>query len=97
MLVGPFAAEREAGRWAEIVARLAPFADARLVWLTLPPAQLALRLAARGAARDAVKLADPAGYAAGLDSAPPSAPHLLLDADRPVQDLLRDVLESLKS
>ncbi|MGI8882306.1 MAG: AAA family ATPase [Jatrophihabitans sp.] len=96
VLVGPFGAECDASRWAGIATRLSRFAEAHLVWLTLPPAELVRRLAARGAARDAVKLQDPAGYGADLDSHRPTAPHLPLDATRPVQDLLRDVLEHLE-
>jgi predicted kinase len=96
VLVAPFTAEREADRWAGIASRLSPFADAHLVWLTLPPAELASRLAARGAARDAVKLQDRDAFVAGVDAAPPSAPHLLLTADRPVLDLLSDVRSYLE-
>ncbi len=93
VVVAPLAAERDAARWAEIATRLAPFADAHLVWLTVAPQILATRLTARGAARDASKLRDPEAYAAGLDARPPTAPHLALDASQPVTDLVQAVLK----
>jgi predicted kinase len=96
VLVGPFQAERHAARWAAIAARLSRVADSRLVWLTVTPAELVRRLTARAAARDRLKLHDPGRYVADLDVHPPTAPHLLLDANRPVQDLLRDVLQHLE-
>ena len=95
VLVAPFTAERDFARWAVVASRLARVAEPRLIWLALPPAELARRLASRGAARDVIKLQDPDGFAAGHDVDPPTAPHLLLRADRPVADLLRDVLGDL--
>jgi predicted kinase len=96
VVVAPFGAERERARWATISDRLAPFADARLVWLTLSPAELAARLVARGAARDPVKLRDPAAYVAGLDLARPTAPHLALPATRPTDELVAAVVAAVR-
>jgi predicted kinase len=95
VVVAPFGAERDAARWAEAVAPLRPFADPALVWLTLAPDELARRLAARAAARDAVKLRDPAGFAARLDLSAPTAPHLRLDAARASSELAGEVLRHL--
>lgn len=96
VLVAPFTAERDAHRWDVVARRFAKLANVHLVWLTLPPAELASRLTARAAHRDALKQHDPSAYVADLAEQPPSAPHLLLNADRPVQDLVQDVLVHLK-
>lgn len=96
VVVAPFGAERDAARWAETVGRLQPFADPCLVWLTLAPEQLAGRLAARSAPRDVVKLRDPARFAAGVDVSVPSAPHLRLDAARPISDLVAAVIRHVQ-
>jgi predicted kinase len=95
VLVAPFTAERDAYRWAGIAKRFSQLADAHLVWMTLPPADLAGRLTARAALRDAVKLRDPGAYVAELGERAPTAPHLPLDANRPLNDLVQDVLEYL--
>ncbi len=96
VVVAPFGAERDASRWAETVGRLRPFANAYLVWLTLAPAELAGRLAARAAARDAVKLRDPARFAAGIDLSAPAAAHLRLDAARPVSELAAELIGEVR-
>jgi predicted kinase len=95
VLVGPFGAERDATRWSAVAARLVPFADVHLIWLTLAPDDLAARLHTRGAARDAVKLTDPEAYLTSLDTRAPAAPHLALDGSRPPPDLVREVLAYL--
>jgi predicted kinase len=95
VLVAPFTAERDADSWATAAARLARFADPHLVWLRLTPAELERRLTARGAARDAVKLLDAAAYVAAVDGRPPTAPHLELDAGRPLPELVRTVLRTV--
>lgn len=97
VVVAPFGAERERSTWAAISERLAPFADAHLVWLTLSPAQLAGRLTARAADRDSVKLLDPTAYVASLDLALPSAPHLALSAARATDELVAAVRHHLSA
>jgi predicted kinase len=97
VLVAPFATERDAAVWAAIAARMAVSADAHLIWLTLPPDELARRLIARGAARDTAKRRDPAAWLASLETDTPSAPHLALDAMRPVDELVAAVGTHLHS
>lgn len=97
VVVAPLSAERDATAWVRVRDRLAPLADAHLVWLALDRPELERRLLKRAAARDVRKLADPAAYLAGLDVSPPTAPHLPLDARRPVDELVRAVLSSLPS
>lgn len=88
VLVAPFTQEQHREQWSAIHERFSAFCAPMLVWLTLPPEELLRRLVARGAARDGVKLTDPAGWLAQLPSAPPTAPHLALDATEPVPDLV---------
>jgi len=95
VLVAPFTAERDAAVWTATAARMAVSADPHLVWLTLPPDELARRLVTRGAARDLMKRRDPAGWLASLDIDNPSAPHLALDAIRPLDELVAAVIAHL--
>ncbi|GAA0277298.1 AAA family ATPase [Cryptosporangium japonicum] len=84
VLVAPFTAERaHADAFGVLVDRFAAVGAATtLVWLTAPADVLVARMAARGAGRDAGKLADPAAYfRAGLLDAP-SVPHVRIDATR---------------
>jgi hypothetical protein len=53
------------------------------VWLRISGQELAARLRARGAARDAAKLRDAEAFVAGVDLAAPTTPHLEVDAARP--------------
>jgi predicted kinase len=94
VLVAPFTAERRAEGWAAVTARLAPAAPA-LVWLRLAPGEHVARLRSRAATRDTDKIGDPDAFLATVDAAPPTVPHLLLDAARPTADLVRDVLAHL--
>ncbi|HVQ91567.1 MAG TPA: AAA family ATPase [Mycobacteriales bacterium] len=86
VLVAPFSAERaDARRWAALAARLtAAGGRPQLVWLALPPDELLSRLRARGADRDAAKLADPAGFLSRT-AAVPAIPHLQVDATWPLR------------
>lgn len=86
VLVAPFTRERtDPAAWRALSARLRAAGGApRLVWATVPPAELVRRVRARGAARDAAKLADPAAFLAGLDLAPPVVDHLAVDTTRPL-------------
>jgi predicted kinase len=95
VLVAPFTAERGSAGWDAVGDRLAPYADLALVWLHLPPDQLAGRLARRAAARDADKIKSPAAFLAAIDMRPPQAPHLALDATARVGDLVESVLAHL--
>jgi predicted kinase len=99
VLVAPFTAERaDPAAWSATHSRLvAAGGTPVLVWLRLEPAEVLRRLRARGAARDAAKLADEASYLAALATAcgPPVVPHLALDATRPPEDLVRAILDKL--
>jgi predicted kinase len=97
VLVAPFTVERrELAAWRTLERRLRAAGGAPvLVWLRLDPSLVARRLRARAARRDATKLADVERYAAALDAGPPAGPHLAVDADRPVADVVREVLVRL--
>jgi predicted kinase len=93
VLVAPFTVERSADGWNAVVGRLQAHAAAiALVWLHLPPDRLVDRLKQRDAARDTDKVKNPAAFLAALDRDPPAAPHLALDATRPVADLVDSVV-----
>ena len=82
VVAAPFTRERrDAHAWGELRDRFAGAgAEAVLVWLRVPEATLLERLAARGAARDAAKLANPAGWLREASAeTPPSARHIELD------------------
>lgn len=94
VLVAPFSAERaRPAAWAATVRRIP--AEATMVWLYLPPAELIRRLTQRGLARDENKIRDPAAYLTGLDLEPPAIPHLALDASLPIGALVRSLLGHL--
>jgi predicted kinase len=94
ILVAPFTTERTAVGWRAVVQRLT---DPVLVWLRLPDEELVQRLTRRNAVRDTDKTANPSAYLAAVDRHPPAAPHLALDATRPVADLVGAVLAHLSS
>jgi predicted kinase len=97
VLVAPFTAERTAAGWHATVDRLQPYADGPvLVWLHLPPGELAGRLIRRAATRDRDKLRSPDAFLATVDPDPPAVPHLALDAMLPVADLAERVLAHLR-
>jgi len=82
ILVAPFSTERaDPSAWTSTTLRLA--AEPTLVWLHLPPDELVRRLTRRAEARDENKIRDPASFLTALDLAPPSVPHLALDATQP--------------
>ena len=94
VLVAPFSAERaRPSAWAATTRRIP--AQATMVWLHLPPAELIRRLTQRGLARDENKIRDPASYLTGLDLEPPAIPHLALDASQPTDALVGSLLDHL--
>jgi predicted kinase len=99
VLVAPFTTERtDPAAWSVTYDRLvAAGGTPLLVWLHLEPIEVLRRLRARGAARDAPKLADEAAYLAVLvaDCQPPVVPHLALDATLAPTELGRAVLDSI--
>jgi predicted kinase len=100
VLIAPYTAERSDPRaWQALHRRLSE-AGGRplLVWLSLPPEELARRLRARAATRDRAKLADRSGYLDRLAelTAAPSVPHLALPAQLPAPVLARRVLSALR-
>jgi predicted kinase len=99
VLVAPFTAERGDGTaWQTLADRLRAAGGApTLVWLRLQPEAVVERLRARGAARDEAKLGDAQAYLARLSTDPPRSPHLAVDADRPVPEIVRELLERLTS
>jgi predicted kinase len=97
VLVAPFTDERrDPDTWAILDRRLRD-AGGRplLVWLRLRPATAIERLRARGAARDLAKVADPVAFLAGLDLAEPAGPHVAVDGESPINDVVSQVLTAL--
>jgi predicted kinase len=93
VLVAPFTGEtREQDRWASLVRRLEP-AEVVLVWVDCPGDLLWDRMAARGAARDAGKLADRAAFLAALPG-PPRVRYVRVDATRSVDAQVAALLEA---
>jgi predicted kinase len=97
VMVAPFTAERQAGpAWEALAARLrAAGGTPTLVWLRLDPDVVLERLRARGAARDEAKLGDTDAYRDRLTTDPPACPHLDVDANRPVDAIVRELLSRL--
>jgi predicted kinase len=93
VLVAPFTRERaDIDAWVTLDRRLRNAGGAPLlVWLRLRPETALQRLTTRGAARDLAKIGEPVG----LDGTAPSGPHLALDAERPVAELVDTVLAAL--
>jgi hypothetical protein len=78
--VAPFTAERsDPGAWAVLESRLSAPGGAVLAWTTCPPAEVARRLAERGAPRDRRKLADLDGFLRSGALDPPEVPHIVVD------------------
>lgn len=99
ILVAPFTSERRnLDAWSRLVEEVAAFGgEARLVWLRISPEELADRLRARAAARDAGKLVDIKRYVGGLDLEAPVAPFIEVDAALPATEqaeMIRQVLTS---
>jgi predicted kinase len=94
VLVAPFTDERtRPERWSAVRDRLAEAGGRpRLVWLRLTGDELVRRLRARGADRDAAKLADPAAFLFRHPLSPPVGEHIAVDADRDMRTQLAGVL-----
>jgi predicted kinase len=94
VLVAPFSTERaDPSAWATSTRRLV--AESTLVWLHLPRDELVRRLTRRAETRDENKIRDPASFLTALDLAPPSVPHLALDATQPTAVQVQAVLGHL--
>jgi predicted kinase len=80
LLCAPFTQQiREPDRWAAWVDELGG-APVRLVWVRCDPGTLHARLAARGRAADAGKLADLDAFVARMrPDEPPPVPHIVID------------------
>ena len=91
LLSGPFTGQiHDARRWESWAAELGG-GTVRLVWVASDKATLRQRLAARGLARDAAKLADFEQFCASMRlGAEPAAPHVTVDnrlaAAAPLED-----------
>jgi len=91
LLSGPFTTQiHDARRWQSWTAELGG-GTVRLVWVASDEATLRQRLAARGLARDAAKLADFERFCASMRlGAEPAAPHVTVDnrlaAAAPLED-----------
>lgn len=97
VLVAPFTAERrDPAAWSALRGRLES-AGARvvLVWLRITPAEIARRVAQRGAQRDLAK-GDP-GWIGRLDLTAPVVPHLVADASLQPEQAAESVLAQLDS
>ena len=97
VMVAPFTAERRDGTaWETLAARLrAAGGTPTLVWPRLDADVVLERLRARGAARDEAKLGDTEAYRDRLTTDSPAGPHLDVDANRPVDAIVREVLAQL--
>lgn len=82
VLVAPFTAERTSpAAWESVRRRLiAAGGRPNLVWLRVSRDELVRRLRARGADRDAAKLADPESFLANHSVTPPAVEHVAVDA-----------------
>jgi predicted kinase len=98
VIAAPFTRERRDPRaWQRLSERCADAgAEAVLVWLRTPATTLIERLAARGAGRDAAKLANPSEWLReATPELPPVAPHIELDGTRPAEATARALLAEL--
>ncbi len=100
VVAAPFTRERrDPLAWDRLSDRLASRgAAAVLVWLSAPRELLLERLAARGANRDADKLADPGSWLREAEpEVPPAVPHVAVETtdtvERAVEQILRELVE----
>lgn len=93
VLVAPFTTERsDAHAWARLGSRLGAPGGVVLIWTTCPPAEVARRLAARGAPRDRRKLADLERFLTSGVLDPPTVPHVAVDTTTPSAGQIKAVL-----
>jgi predicted kinase len=98
VIAAPFTRERRDPRaWGELCDRCAEAgAEAVLVWMRVPEATLRERLAARGAERDASKLANLDEWLRETSpETPPNVPHIELDGTRAADVAARALLTEL--
>jgi predicted kinase len=98
VVAAPFTLERrDPVAWGRLSARLSSRAAAAvLVWLHVPRQLLLERLAARGATRDADKLADPASWLREAEpEASPTIPHIAVEATGTVEHAVEQILREL--
>jgi predicted kinase len=97
VLVAPFTAERrDAGAWERLAKQVDGFGgQARLVWLRIEADELATRLRARSAPRDADKLQDLARYVESLDLTAPTPAFIEVDATLPPADQAETIRRAL--
>lgn len=81
VLIAPFTAERkDSAAWERLAARLETGGGlVRLAWIRVTEELLVERIVARGAARDADKIAGLRDYVASVDLTPPRTSHIELD------------------
>lgn len=98
VVAAPFTRERrDPLSWDRLSARFSSRgALPVLVWLHAPRELLLERLAARGAGRDAAKLADPASWLREAEpDAPPRVPHVAIDATQSTEQAVEKILSEL--
>jgi predicted kinase len=98
VIAAPFTRERrDPSAWEQLCDRWAEAgAEAVLAWMCVPEATLVKRLAARGAERDAPKLANLAEWLRDASpETPPNAPHIELDGTRAAHVTARVLLTEL--
>jgi predicted kinase len=98
VVAAPFTRERrDSLAWNRLATRLSAHgADVVLVWLSAPPEPLLARLAVRGAARDAEKLADPSAWLREAEpEAPPSVSYIAVDATQATESAVEQILRQL--
>lgn len=98
VMVGPFTREcADATAWAALASALTDGGGRPvLVWAQLPREALRARLVARGAPRDASKLADVEAHLASVPASAPAVPHHAVDTSALVDTraLLQQVLDT---
>jgi predicted kinase len=97
VLVAPFTAERTSPRaWQSVRDRMiAAGGRPNLVWLRVSRDELVRRLRARGADRDAAKLADPDSFLLNHSVAAPVVEHVAVDALDNVSDQVARILAAI--
>lgn len=97
VLVAPFTRERDdPAAWTALAEELRRAGGApRMAWIQISADVLRERLTSRGMARDATKLQDLEHHLGSIDLAPPTVPHIPLNAVDPTAEQVRAALASL--